>query len=93
MSSVENTLKERGTRYGDFKDQGRITQNLKRAMRDGTTWESLTDDKKEALDMIASKISRILNGDPEYWDSWHDVAGYAALAEKNCTNGPQTRSE
>jgi len=89
MTNVENTLEQRGSRYGDFVDQGRITQNIKRAMRDGTKWESLSDDKKEALEMIASKISRILNGDPEYWDSWHDIAGYASLAEKKCQSQPE----
>lgn len=84
--NVENTLQERGSRYGDFRDQGRITQKIKEAMRTGTNFDMLTPDKKEALDMIASKISRILNGDSEYWDSWHDIAGYATLVEKNCTN-------
>lgn len=86
MGNVENTLKERGIRYGDFKEQGRITQNIKQAMRTMTNWGDLSDDKKEALDMIASKISRILNGDPEYRDNWHDIAGYATLAEKNCAD-------
>ena len=31
--------------------------------------------------MIANKIGRILNGDPNYPDSWHDIAGYATLIE------------
>jgi hypothetical protein len=29
--------------------------------------------------MIAHKIGRILNGDPDYIDSWDDIAGYAKL--------------
>lgn len=29
--------------------------------------------------MIAHKIGRILNGDPNYADSWIDIAGYAKL--------------
>ena len=29
--------------------------------------------------MIAHKIGRILNGDPNYADSWVDIAGYAQL--------------
>jgi len=29
-------------------------------------WEKLSDDKKEALEMTAHKIGRILNGDAEY---------------------------
>lgn len=33
---------------------------------------------------IADKIARILNGDPEYRDNWHDIAGYAKLAEDRC---------
>lgn len=29
--------------------------------------------------MIFHKIARILNGDPNYADSWVDIAGYAKL--------------
>lgn len=36
-------------------------------------------DQQEALDMIAHKLGRILNGDPDYADSWADIAGYARL--------------
>jgi hypothetical protein len=43
-------------------------------------WERLTPDKKEALEMIQYKIARILNGNPEFHDSWHDMVGYARLA-------------
>lgn len=76
------TLAERGKRYGDFKGHARITQNLKRAMKARTNWEKLSDSQKEALEMIAHKIGRILNGDPNYRDSWHDLAGYASLEDE-----------
>jgi hypothetical protein len=33
----------------------------------------------EALDMIFSKIARIVIGDPNHTDSWIDIAGYAKL--------------
>jgi hypothetical protein len=39
----------------------------------------LEDDQIEALDMIASKIARIVNGNPDHVDSWVDIAGYAQL--------------
>ena len=39
----------------------------------------LKADQQEALDMIAHKIGRIINGDPDYADSWDDIAGYAKL--------------
>jgi hypothetical protein len=29
--------------------------------------------------MIQHKIARILNGDPNYHDSWHDIGGYSKL--------------
>jgi len=76
---IENTLKERGSRYGDFAGHAFITQEIKRAMYYRSNWESLSNDKKEALEMIAHKIGRILNGDPDYKDSWIDIEGYAHL--------------
>lgn len=79
MSAIEATLKERGARYGSFADQGRIEQNIKRAMQDSPNWETLPDDSKSALEMMATKMSRILKGDPEYDDSWRDIAGYSTL--------------
>ena len=39
----------------------------------------MKDYQREGLEMIAHKISRILNGDPNYDDSWVDIAGYAQL--------------
>ena len=77
--SIDATLLERGRRYGEFPEHARITQNIKRAMADSPNWPALADDKKETLEMIAHKLGRILNGDPNYHDSWHDIIGYAKL--------------
>jgi hypothetical protein len=44
-------------------------------------WQHLSDAKKEVLEMIAVKIGRILNGDPNYKDSWHDIIGYVKLVD------------
>ena len=82
MSEIDATLQERGNRYGEFHEHARITQNIKRAMVDSPNWASLSDDKKEALEMVAHKIGRILNGDPKYIDSWHDIIGYTRLVEQ-----------
>ncbi|MCK4706134.1 MAG: hypothetical protein KAT90_11680 [Gammaproteobacteria bacterium] len=81
VSDINKTLEERGSRYGKFDEHARITQNMKRAMADSPNWLKLTDDKREALEMLAHKIGRILNGDPEYKDSWHDIVGYTKLIE------------
>ena len=77
--SIDSTLQERGTRYGSFQGHARIAQNLKDSMRDSPNWHTLSDDKREALEMVQHKIARILNGDPEYHDSWHDIIGYTKL--------------
>ena len=79
LIGVDATLAERGTRYGTFTGHAKITQNIKRAMQDSPNWEKLDDDQREALEMTAHKIGRILNGDPTYDDSWKDIAGYATL--------------
>ena len=79
MSTIENTLAERESRYGAFPSHARITQNIKDSMRDSRNWDKLAQDQKEALEMVAHKIGRILNGDPNYHDSWHDIIGYTKL--------------
>lgn len=80
MSDIDNTLAERGTRYGDYTFHAAITQDLKKVMHAAPKWTQLGDHQKETLEMIAHKIGRILNGDPNYHDSWHDIVGYAKLS-------------
>lgn len=80
-TNVDAILDARGSRYGNFLDHARITQRLKEvahgfAAHHGKTFDV---DQAEALDMIFHKIGRILNGDPDYADSWIDIAGYATL--------------
>lgn len=85
---IASMLAERGSRYGKFTGHALITQQLKNVMKHHVTdlgdvtrctWGHLAADQKEALEMIAHKIGRILNGDPDYADSWDDIAGYAKL--------------
>jgi hypothetical protein len=81
--SVDDTLIERGTRYGNYKeDVSRVSQALKEAIRSGSEWNEMDDDMKESLELISNKISRIVNGDPWYHDSWYDIIGYARLVEE-----------
>ena len=82
--SIEQTLAERGARYGDFTDHANIAQMLQDDMRCTFGWARLDAVKRQALTVIADKIARILTGDPEYKDNWHDIQGYAKLAEDRC---------
>jgi hypothetical protein len=74
-------LAERGKTHGKFSEHADITQSLKRIFNYWTHARDdlLTDSQREALDMIAHKIGRILAGDPNYQDHWDDIAGYAKL--------------
>jgi hypothetical protein len=86
---IQATIKERTNHCGPFPGHARITQQLKHAIRlhktgkfvyvNGERRPFLADDQQEALDMICHKIGRIVNGDPNHADSWHDIAGYAQL--------------
>lgn len=83
-NDVDNTLNERGNRYGSFIGHANVTQELKAVIARHLVQRNKTlyDDQAEALDMICHKIGRIVNGDPDYADSWHDIAGYASLVDK-----------
>lgn len=83
-SSVQETLKERERLYGNIEDLMTLSQEIQGAMRTSKNWWDLMPAQREALQMIASKLARILNGDPNYKDNWHDIQGYARLAEERC---------
>ena len=83
MTSIEQTLQERGARYGDFADHAAVCQAIKRAMRpDEKRWHQMSAAQRQALEVIADKIARIVTGDPDYADNWHDIQGYARLVEE-----------
>jgi hypothetical protein len=81
QGNIVATLTERGTRYGKFSGHAQVTQELKRVMsrHAAALNKTFTDSQWESLEMIAHKIGRIVNGDPDYADSWIDIAGYAKL--------------
>jgi len=78
---IDATLAERGNRYGSFVDHACIAQGLQDYLRDQKGWRRLEPDQKQALTVICDKIARMLNGDPNYRDNWHDIAGYAKLID------------
>ncbi len=56
-----------------------ICQQLKEVMFREPGWARLLPDQRQALEMIQVKVARILNGDPNWEDSWQDISGYATL--------------
>ena len=78
-SNVEQTLSDRESTYGSFRDVAELTSSL---MNDLLRLD-MSFVQREALHMICSKLARIANGDPNHIDSWHDIAGYATLVVKD----------
>ncbi len=77
---IQATLSERGKTHGSFDIHARVTQELKQVI--DVYGHAMNHSHAEALDMILHKIGRIIAGDPYCKDHWHDIAGYALLAEK-----------
>lgn len=80
-TDIANVLEERGSRYGVFMSHAELTYRFKMIAQKAidSNPNAFDLDQREALDMIFHKIGRILNGDPNYADSWIDIAGYAKL--------------
>ena len=76
---IDKILNERQDQYGDFFNRSKISQDFKNLIRQGESYRLLKADQKEALEMIATKVGRIVNGDPDYLDSWLDIQGYCQL--------------
>lgn len=79
--TIESTLKERGDRYGSFQHHAEIAQDLQQRMHQEVGWLKLAPDQRQALTVIMDKVARMLNGDPNYRDNWHDIVGYAKLVD------------
>lgn len=80
MPDVQEILRDRGKSYGSYDEKCEFVQWLKDGFRETPQWYGMHPGGQEALDMIATKIGRLLHGDPRHEDSWVDIAGYADLA-------------
>ena len=83
QQTIEATLAERQAQYGCFEDVAFVTENimatLSKVRVNGLS--DLPHPHRMALYMIASKMARIVNGDFNHKDSWHDIGGYSKLIE------------
>lgn len=91
VKTIKDILDERGTRYGVFMGQAKIAQSIHWVLEQGMAENNKSRfdfeaDQLEAMNMIINKIARIYNGDPNYSDSWRDIAGYATLVADRLDN-------
>ena len=91
--NITDTLSDRELRYGKFADNAKLAQSLRSMMRTVDGWYKLPDTQREALDNIMGKIARQINGAKEYPDNFHDIAGYATLAEQEILSQLREKSE
>jgi len=77
--NIDMLLAERGKVHGDYTEHAQITQDLKQVIYKARNWPVLTYVQREALDMLAHKMGRILAGDPNHRDHWDDICGYSRL--------------
>jgi hypothetical protein len=85
MSSTKELIAERGKTHGDYSWQALTACQLKQIIETGNKCLDLSAVQRDALDMICVKISRIVNGDPDFRDHWADIAGYATLVAERCS--------
>lgn len=86
MSEIKDTLADRGQIYGENWD---CYMGLKMEVN-----QSKMDARQRyCMDMILMKISRLSAGDPNDADTWHDIAGYALLAEKGIPAKPKPKAQ
>lgn len=85
-------LQERGKTHGDFTQNAIYGQHLRTIFRSSPQWLNLPPVQREALDMMATKISRILSGNGDHPDHWDDLIGYATLARNACPASPISES-
>lgn len=83
-NDLAGTLEQRGERYGDYCEMSDTAQAFKTVLLSGAAWGRLPAYERESLDAIATKIARIVTGGSGQKDSWHDIQGYAKLAEDRC---------
>ena len=80
---IDNTLEERGKTYGEYKYNiiaiGNIMTSL-HALHEQAHGIDMTPEDEANLYYIVIKLVR-LGVSPNHLDTWHDLQGYAKLAE------------
>ena len=80
MTDINKTIEERAKTHGDYAENSRCFCALREVMDNREL--VLNESQILGLTMIFSKIARILTGNPDEPDHWHDIAGFAILVER-----------
>lgn len=81
--SIHQTLEDREKEYGDYAKKARLIQDLLNTINKPHHNVRLHDPAHmETIHMIFHKLARVLIGNEDNPDHWHDIAGYAMLSER-----------
>jgi hypothetical protein len=78
--TIEKIIFDRSKTHGDFAKVALMSQQLKSVLAQGDNWTKLTDQQREAIEMICPKLARIMFGNNNSSEHWNDISGYAVLA-------------
>ena len=87
MSELNKTLAERQKTHGDFRQVAKVAETL----MNNIEFQRLSASQSFAVRMIIGKLARIVCGNPNEPDHWHDIAGYAKLVEDELTSKALSR--
>jgi hypothetical protein len=82
MDDIMDILDQREEQYGNYRDVAKISQCIKMALKIVHTDYNggrLSYVQRESLDMMATKMARIVSGNADNIDDWLDIEGYARL--------------
>lgn len=84
-ASVDETIKQRDSVHGDYQASAQLFLDLAVVLNTalGERDTRLSPSQSLSLTMIMLKTARIVCGDPDHADHWHDIAGYARLVERS----------
>ena len=88
--TVDKILKDREATHGSYHNKAELIQMIKAIMRESDEWWELDYDMQESLDMIVTKIGRIIYGNASEPDHWNDIEGYAKLISNRLNNPPKS---
>jgi hypothetical protein len=80
-ADVDKILEARKASHGPYGNVAAMAQALKTIMHSVEGWNKLSPTQQESLDLVATKIGRILSGTNSHVDHWADLAGYATLVK------------
>ena len=83
--ALEQVHQDRGQQYGPFCQVAETAQEIKLALRrcrslnGDSGFDTLSCEEQESLDLIATKMARIVSAPTTLFDDWLDIAGYSKL--------------